>query len=435
MIIGENIILAITALFSNKMRSLLTMLGIIIGISSVIAIMTVGESLTNSVSSQMQSMGANNITVLLKQREEEETMISSESFGGMSVSTSNTKMPEEKDYFTNEMIEDLCNTHSDSIHAISVTESVGRGEITRDKESANVDVVGSSVGSFISNDLEIVAGHMFTENDFNEGKNVTIVSDKVVEYVFNGDLNKAIGSEIEVSINNKYIKYTIIGIYKYQQAQNMAVSMGMFSSAKVVTTIYIPLKTAMDQNHTIGYQMFDVITKAGVDSNYFIGQVERFFEAYYRTNKDFGVTALTMESIVSMMTDMLSQITTAISVVAGIALLVGGIGVMNIMLVSITERTKEIGTRKALGATNGSIRIQFIVEAIIMCLIGGIIGIMLGLALGNFASTVLLDSPAQASLSSIIISIAFSMSIGLFFGYYPANKAAKMNPIDALRYE
>ena len=141
-----------------------------------------------------------------------------------------------------------------------------------------------------------------------------------------------------------------------------------------------------------------------------------------------------MGSMVSMLTDMLSTITLAISIVAGIALIVGGIGVMNIMLVSVTERTREIGTRKALGAKNSSIRTQFIVEAMIICLIGGVIGVILGIGGGVLASN-LLGYPAKPSVSGIIISLIFAMCIGVFFGYYPANKAAKMNPIDALRYE
>ena len=143
---------------------------------------------------------------------------------------------------------------------------------------------------------------------------------------------------------------------------------------------------------------------------------------------------MTLTSMTSMLTDMLGTITLAISIVAGIALVVGGIGVMNIMLVSITERTREIGTRKALGATNSSIRIQFIVEAMIICLIGGIFGVIFGVSSGMLLSKIL-GYPASPSISGIIISLIFSMSIGVFFGYYPANKAAKMNPIDSLRYE
>ncbi len=143
---------------------------------------------------------------------------------------------------------------------------------------------------------------------------------------------------------------------------------------------------------------------------------------------------MTLSSMVDMLTQMLSTITIAIAVIAGIALLVGGIGVMNIMLVSITERTREIGTRKALGAKNSSIRVQFIVEAMIICLIGGIFGVILGVG-GGMGLSNLLGYPAKPSIAAIVISLGFSMSVGVFFGYYPASKAAKMNPIDALRYE
>ena len=134
------------------------------------------------------------------------------------------------------------------------------------------------------------------------------------------------------------------------------------------------------------------------------------------------------------MNTMMNTMTIAISVIAGIALLVGGIGVMNIMLVSITERTREIGTRKALGAPNSSIRIQFIVESIVICIIGGTIGMVLGFGLGALGCK-LTQTPVSFSLSSVLISVGFSLAIGVFFGYYPANKAAKLDPIEALRYE
>lgn len=134
------------------------------------------------------------------------------------------------------------------------------------------------------------------------------------------------------------------------------------------------------------------------------------------------------------MSDMIGTVSIAISFIAGISLLVGGIGVMNIMLVSITERTREIGTRKALGAKNSSIRFQFIIESMILCLIGGILGILVGFLLGAIAASILGYS-AAVPVAAIIIAVGFSMIIGIFFGYYPANKAARMDPIEALRYE
>ncbi|PXV95650.1 putative ABC transport system permease protein [Lachnotalea glycerini] len=429
MLIMENILLAVNSLLANKMRALLTMLGIIIGIGSVIAIMTVGNSLTNSVSSSMESMGVNNITVGLQQKsEEKEVNESGAVFGNTNYSSAAAT---DKDYLTTQMIEKLCETYPDSIEAISASITVGSGQSKSGNTSANTQVIGTSAGYFVASNLTFLKGGTFSERDYDGAKKVAIVSDKFVNNMFDGDNEKALGSEVEVKTNDKYIGYTIVGVYKYEES-----SLG-FSSASddtVTTNMYIPLKTAISLDHSTGFSQFSVVTKTGIDSTNFVSQIERFFEPYYRNNNDFEVSAFSMESIVSTMMDMLSTITVAISVIAGIALLVGGIGVMNIMLVSITERTREIGTRKALGATNGSIRLQFIVEAVIICLIGGILGIILGVILGNVAATIL-GYPASASVTSILISLVFAMTIGVFFGYYPANKAAKMNPIEALRYE
>ncbi len=155
---------------------------------------------------------------------------------------------------------------------------------------------------------------------------------------------------------------------------------------------------------------------------------------WYGSNESFEIRTMSMESVIENMTEMLSTVSLAIAAIAGISLLVGGIGVMNIMLVSITERTREIGTRKALGATNGSIRLQFIMEAIVICMVGGVIGILLGIGIAA-AATNLMGYAVSPSVPGIVLSVSFSVLIGVFFGYYPANKAAKMNPIEALRYE
>lgn len=428
MIIYENIRLALFSLIANKMRALLTMLGIIIGIASVIAIMTVGNSMTSSVTDSMSSMGANNITVGLKQKSDEgEVTEEGIEFGD----SSGARTAGEDDYFTVEMLDHYCEIYGDSITAISASENMGSGQIVDGSLYANVSVTGISLGYFAANDTSVLAGHIFGEREMDNGGMVAMVSDKAVSNLFGGDNEAAIGSSIQISLNEKFYNFTVVGVYEYEQS---SFGFSVASDKDITTNCYIPLRTAKELNHSAGYSQFTVVTASGVDADSFSETTEQFFNTYYRNNRYFEVSAFSMASMVETMSSMLSTITAAISVIAGIALLVGGIGVMNIMLVSITERTREIGTRKALGAPNSSIRLQFIVESIVICLIGGIIGIILGVILGIVFSNIL-GTAATPSINSIILSISFSMAIGIFFGYYPANKAAKMDPIDALRYE
>ncbi len=428
MLILENIRLALFSLKANKMRALLTMLGIIIGIASVIAIMTVGNSMTSYVTDTMSSMGASNITVGIQQKEsQEETTREGMTFGeGARMSS-----PKEEDYFTREMLENYCDTYADSISAISASESLGRGQIKIGGLYANVSANGVSLGYFLANNLTLTEGRVFNTQETDEGKMVALISDKAVDNLYEGNTEEAIGSIVQVTIGDKFYSFTVIGVYEYEESM---MGFSIASDQDVVTNLYIPLKAAQELNHSSGYSQFTVVTKTDVDADSFASETEQFFATYYRNNRNFEPSAFSMASMVESMSEMLSTITTAISVIAGIALLVGGIGVMNIMLVSITERTREIGTRKALGAPNSSIRLQFIVEAIVICTIGGIIGIASGLGLGAIAAK-LLGTSASPSISSIVLSLGFSMAIGIFFGYHPANKAAKMDPIEALRYE
>lgn len=384
--------------------------------------------MTSSVTDSMSAMGANNITVGLQQKSNEEEKTEE----GMEFGDSDTmRMAGEDDYFTLEMLNNYCETYGDSITAISASENMGNGQITDGSLYANVSVTGTSLGYFAANDTSVLAGHIFTEREMDNGGMVAMVSDKAVANLFGGDNEAAVGSGIQISLNEKYYNLTVVGVYEYEQS---SFENTVSSDKDITTDCYIPLRTAKELNHSAGYSQFTVVTASGVDADAFSEITEQFFNTYYRNNRHFEVSAFSMASMVETMSGMLSTITTAISVIAGIALLVGGIGVMNIMLVSITERTREIGTRKALGAPNSSIRLQFILESIVICLIGGIIGIILGVVLGILFSN-MLGTAATPSISSIILSISFSMAIGVFFGYYPANKAAKMDPIDALRYE
>lgn len=428
MMFYENVRLALFSLKANKMRALLTMLGIIIGISSVIAIMTVGQSLTYTMTESMSSLGVNNITVALQQKpQEEETTEEGMSFGG----GTGRAMAGEEDYFTREMLENYCDTYEGSIVGISVTEGLGQSKLQNRGLYANVYVTGTSLGYFLANDLELLAGRYFSGTEMDEGRKVAMVSSIVVDNMFGGDKEQALGSVLQVNLGDKYFEFVVVGVYKYEQS---AMGLSLVSEKDTQTDFYIPLKTAQEISHSQGFAQFTVITADGLDSDAFADTTAGFFAPYYRNNRDFQPMAFSMASMVEIMSDMLSTITTAIAVIAGIALLVGGIGVMNIMLVSITERTREIGTRKALGAPNSAIRLQFIIESIVICLIGGLIGIVLGVVLGMSAAN-LLGASATPSLGSILLSLGFSMAIGIFFGYYPANKAARMDPIEALRYE
>ena len=429
MLIWENVKLAFQALLANKMRALLTMLGIIIGIGAVIAIMTVSSSLTNSISDSFQEMGANNITVGLKQTSSTtETRSNGLKFGA----ANRNSMVEKEDLITDDMLSELKTEFSDKIDAIAISETVASGTVHDGSNTANISISGINSEYFSSDDVTLLAGRRLTSDDNTGKKKVIMISDKVVDQIFDGDSQKALSQKIQVEIDGVYYQYYVVGVYKYESNNSFSSS----SDEDITTTAYIPILTGKAQTHSDeGYQQFTVVTKSGIDSvSTFATQIENFFAPYYSSNEDYKVSTTTMESMTESMSDMIGTVSIAISFIAGISLLVGGIGVMNIMLVSITERTREIGTRKALGAKNSSIRFQFIIESMILCLIGGILGIFVGFLLGAIAASILGYS-AAVPVAAIIVAVGFSMVIGIVFGLVPAVKASRLNPIEALRRE
>ena len=358
MLIWENVKLAFQALLANKMRALLTMLGIIIGIGAVIVIMTVSSSLTNSISDSFQEMGANNITVGLKQTSSTtETRSNGLKFGA----ANRNSTVEKEDLITDDMLSELKTEFSDKIDAIS--ETVASGTVHDGSNTANISVRGINSDYFSSDDVTLLAGRRLTSDDNTGKKKVIMISDKVVDQIFDGDSQKALSQKIQVEIDGIYYLYYVVGVYKYESNNSFSSS----SDEDITTTAYIPILTGKAQTHSNeGYQQFTVVTKSGIDSvSTFATQIENFFAPYYSSNEDYKVSTTTMESMTESMSDMIGTVSIAISFIAGISLLVGGIGVMNIMLVSITERTREIGTRKAMGAKNSSIRFQFIIESMI----------------------------------------------------------------------
>ena len=419
----ESLRLSFEGLRSNKMRSLLTMLGIIIGIAAVIGILTVGDGLSSSITGTMSGLGASTISISLRETESADPMS-----GMMGM----TGKPDEEDLISEKMIQEMQERYAEDIAAVSLSESVGSGRAKDGRLYANVGVTGVNNGYFAVDDLELLAGRFLEDRDDEGGRMVCVVSDKLVSNMFGGDQQAALGSELSVEVGADRLRLRIVGIYKYE-ASAFLIYTG--SERDISTSLYIPLSAAKRlSGGSDGFSNITVLARADADSSSVAARLEEFLGRYYRRNDDYSISATSMESIIASVNDMMGTLSIAIAVIAAISLLVGGIGVMNIMLVSVTERTREIGTRKALGATNANIQMQFVVESALICLVGGVIGIILGAAFGYLGST-LLGVPTLPDLGSVALAAGFSLAVGIFFGYYPASKAAKMDPIEALRYE
>lgn len=415
----ENSKVALEGLRLNKMRTFLTMLGIIIGISSVIAIITIGDSMANTVNQGLDSFGSLSIMVNVTPRE---------SFSWEDYST--------KDALKKDDIEQMKTRFQDRIDSIVFEGPSVPASLSQGRKKAKIRVSSVSPGMSKVLNINMITGRFLADFDVNEEREVAVISDSVVEKLFNGETKKVLGTMLTVDTGSQSNTYTIVGIYKYEPI-NFGVLGGQGDDDP--TDFYIPYSVGSRQygsaNRDEGFFSFLVVAKERDDISSLSSDMETFFnDRQYANNDKFKVRSQTFESQLNQVTQIMSTIQLAIGGIAAISLLVGGIGVMNILLVSVTERTREIGIRKALGATYRDIRGQFITESVIICIIGGIFGILLGSLVGYLVSLVL-KAPTLPSIPAILIAVGFSMAIGIFFGYYPASKAAKLNPIDALRYE
>lgn len=420
----ENIKMALWNVRANKVRSVLTMLGIVIGIAAVISILSVGDAMTAKVNDTLNSFGTTNIVAYVMPRQEDN------GGSGAEMKTS--------DRISLEQITDLKEKLGDNIRGIGFTVSAP-GYVAKYKtKESNVMTIGVDSDYPKINTVKMIQGRFINSSDENGNKSFVVVSDKLVKNLFNSDNNRAMGAKISIEGGEEGSEsYQIIGIYRYEKPPSLFGGSANVSDKDLTTNAYVPYTTALELSTDEEAGTFTDIMISAKNSES-VSKVEkeakRYFLEQYRSNTDWKVETQAVQSALEESNSMMKMLSLAIAVIGGISLLVGGIGVMNIMLVSVTERTREIGVRKALGATNNNIRLQFITESMIVCMIGGIIGVLIGGGFGYFASSFIHEAKFP-SLTSVLVSVSFSMAIGIFFGYYPANKAAKLDPIDALRYE
>ncbi|MEL7565870.1 MAG: ABC transporter permease [Dehalobacterium sp.] len=394
---AETFQLAIKNILSSKVRSLLTMLGIIIGVAAVIVIVGMGNGMENYMTSQFQSMGTNLLTV---------NIMGTGSSNNISVNDMYALVEKNPKYLT------------DVSPVVTVKGSVKIGSETLDKTSV------TGVGETYDNmkQYEIQEGRFIQYVDILNRNKVCAVGSYIADDWFNGN---AVGKSLKINGST----FTIVGVMAEESESE---------EGGTDDTVYLPYTTAaiLASTGTISSYTFEMASEDNVSDTKAI--IEDALYDVYRTDDAYSI--ISMSEMMDMMSSMINIVVTVLTAIAAISLAVGGIGIMNIMLVSVSERTREIGIRKSLGAKQSSIMRQFVIEAAATSALGGIAGIGFGYIFSFIATEVItkmLSTNIQVtpSIGAVLEAFTVSVAIGIIFGYLPAKKAARLNPIDALRYE